>query len=114
VSAFAEVASCWFLIRSIGAPEPPLPPHHGLLLARGPFALDDELALFDQYRIDAIVTKDSGGAPTEAKLEAARRLRLPVVVVERPRRSDALTVPSVDAAARWVRALLGGVAITAE
>lgn len=52
--------------------------------ARGPFTLDGERALFDAARIDAIVSKNSGGAATEAKLAVAREKRLPVVMMRRP------------------------------
>jgi precorrin-6A/cobalt-precorrin-6A reductase len=61
-----------------------LPPYHELLLDRGPYALASELALIDRRAIDLIVTKDSGGEATEAKLAAARERRLPVILVERP------------------------------
>jgi precorrin-6A/cobalt-precorrin-6A reductase len=82
--AFASVGHAWFLIRSIAPPEPPLPPRHELLLDRGPYALEHERALIDRHDIDLIVTKDSGGEATEAKLQAARERRLPVIVVDRP------------------------------
>lgn len=84
VGAFAELTDQWFLIRAIDPPESALPPHHELLLARGPFSVADEKALLVDRRIDVLVTKDSGGAQTEAKLGAARELGLPVIVVDRP------------------------------
>lgn len=81
VEAFVG-ADAWFLVRAIEAP-PVLPPSSQLVLARGPFALDDERALLDRHRIDLVVAKDSGG-PTEAKLTAARERGVPVVLVDRP------------------------------
>jgi len=106
VGQFAQVADCWFLIRCIESPASPLPKHHALLLARGPYTLPDELALIDQHRIEVLVTKDSGGAPTEAKLAAARQKGLPVVVVGRPAstRTEASMVADVEQAAVWVTA----------
>lgn len=52
--------------------------------ARGPFTLDGERALFEQCRFDVVVSKNSGGAATEAKLEVARERGLPVVMLRRP------------------------------
>jgi precorrin-6A/cobalt-precorrin-6A reductase len=52
--------------------------------ARGPFTLEGERALFAQARIDVVVSKNSGGAATEAKLAVAREMRLPVVMMRRP------------------------------
>lgn len=80
LEAFAD-ADAWFVVRCITAPDAPVP-HGELLLQRGPFTLDGELALIDRYNIEMVITKDSGGpAP---KLEAARLRGLPVVVVRRP------------------------------
>ncbi|MCD2185930.1 cobalt-precorrin-6A reductase [Actinomycetospora soli] len=91
-------------VRLVRAIEPPdvLPPHAHLVLARGPFALDDERALLAEHRIDTIVAKDSGGA-TEAKLVAAREAGVVVVLVDRPAPpGGAEIVSSADAAAGWV------------
>jgi precorrin-6A/cobalt-precorrin-6A reductase len=105
VAAFADVASSWFLIRCVEPPAPPLPPHHELLLDRGPYTVAGELELLTRHAIDLIVTKDSGGESTWAKLEAACRLGLPVVVVRRPAGRAEPTVADAVAAFAWVRAV---------
>jgi precorrin-6A/cobalt-precorrin-6A reductase len=83
LAAFKD-SPAFFLIRAITAPDPPLPAHHELLLDRGPYDTQQELALIDRHAIDLIVTKDSGGNATEAKLIAARKRGLPVILVDRP------------------------------
>lgn len=99
LAAFAHLTELHFLVRSVEAPEPPLPPHTHVLLARGPFTVDDETALLRDHRVDVLVTKDSGGAATSAKLAAARTLALPVVVVRRPPLPEGVTaVPDVAGA----------------
>jgi precorrin-6A/cobalt-precorrin-6A reductase len=52
--------------------------------ARGPFLLEDERSLFVQRKIDVLISKNSGGSATEAKLEVARELRVPVLILKRP------------------------------
>ncbi|WP_405855209.1 cobalt-precorrin-6A reductase [Streptomyces sp. NBC_00090] len=74
----------WFLVRSVDAPEAPVPARAEILLDRGPFTLDGERELLARHRIDVLVTKDSGGAATAPKLTAAREAGVPVVVVRRP------------------------------
>jgi len=73
----------FFVVRALNAP-PTLPPHHELILAKGPFALIDELELIDRHRLTHLVTKDSGGP--DAKLQAARARDLSVIVIARPRK----------------------------
>lgn len=108
LGAFRDAADAWFLVRCVDPPEPAdLPPHHELLLDRGPYTLDGELDLIDRHAIDVIATKDSGGDLTVAKLDAARERGLPVVVVRRPPGPDVPTVDAVDAATAWVAARLG-------
>ena len=57
--------------------------------ARGPFTVDGERAFFAAIGADVVVSKNSGGRATEAKLEVARELGLPVVMLERPGLPDA-------------------------
>ncbi|GHB31951.1 precorrin-6A reductase [Streptomyces viridiviolaceus] len=96
LAAFAHLTELHFVVRSVEAPEPPLPPDTRVLLARGPFTVPDETALLREHRIDVLVTKDSGGEATSAKLTAARELALPVVVVRRPPLPPGVsTVPDV-------------------
>lgn len=99
-AAFAGIEGAWFLVRCITAPEPPLPPRRELLLARGPYTVEGEMALLERHRIDLVVTKNSGGRHTAAKVEAARRCQLPVVMVRRPQPPEVLTVRSVAGALR--------------
>ncbi|POX50136.1 cobalt-precorrin-6A reductase [Streptomyces sp. Ru71] len=91
LAAFAHLTDTHFVMRSVEPPEPPLPPRLDVLLARGPFTVADETALLREHRIDVLVTKDSGGEATAAKLTAARELGLPVVVVRRPPLPDSVT-----------------------
>jgi precorrin-6A/cobalt-precorrin-6A reductase len=60
----------------------------------------------EEHRIDALVTKNSGGDATAAKLVAARQLGLPVVVVSRPASPVGPLARSVDEALSWVDAAL--------
>jgi precorrin-6A/cobalt-precorrin-6A reductase len=100
-------SDAWFLIRAVTDPDAAaLPPHHRVLLSRGPYRYDDELALMRDHRIDALVTKNSGGDMTRAKLEAAAALEVPVVMVARPKLPDGVaTVSTVAEAVRWLDAL---------
>lgn len=104
LAAFAECPQ-WFLVRSVDAPEPPMPSRAEVLLDRGPFTLDGERALIARHGIDVLVTKDSGAAATAPKLQAAREAGIPVVVVRRPPVPAGVPVATtVDEAAAWLRA----------
>jgi precorrin-6A/cobalt-precorrin-6A reductase len=97
LAAFADTdAHC--VIRTITPPDVPLPRSHEVVLARGPFTLDDERrALGD---VDVLVARDSGG--DAAKLDAARELGVEVVMVRRPPRPAVPSVATVAEALAWL------------
>jgi precorrin-6A/cobalt-precorrin-6A reductase len=101
---FAALDGVWFLIRCVDPPDPPLPAQHKVILDRGPYTLDSELSLIDAHAVDVVVTKDSGGQLTIAKLDAARERELPVIIVRRPPRGEAEAVAEVQDAVHWVLA----------
>lgn len=105
LAAFADLPHR-FVIRTVDPPEPPLPADAHVVLARGPYTLDGERALMQEHAVRTLVTKDSGGAMTAAKLDAARELGVAVVMVDRP--SPPCGVPTVAAPAdvlSWLSAL---------
>lgn len=91
----------WFLVRTIEPAERCLP-NARWLAERGPFRLEDELALLREHRVDVVVTKASGGEATYPKLAAARQLGLPVIMVRRPPPPAGPVVDSVAAALAWL------------
>jgi precorrin-6A/cobalt-precorrin-6A reductase len=103
VGAFAALPGR-VLVRAVDPPDDPLPAGAVLLLARGPFTVDEEEALMRDHGVDVVVSKDSGGHMTEAKLLAARRLGLPVVLVRRPPLPPGVeVVTTVEEALAWLR-----------
>ena len=103
VAPFAD-SDAWFLIRVVTPPEvDALPRNHEVLLSRGPYGYDDEYKLLRDNTIDALVTKNSGGRLTEAKLAAADALGVAVVMIDRPPLPPGVrTVSTVDEAVDWV------------
>ena len=104
LGAFSAVADAWFLIRCVDPPAVALPARHELLLDRGPYTLAGEGELMDRHRVDLLITKDSGGPMTAAKLDAAAARGVGVIVVRRPAAPDAVCVDSVAAALDWALA----------
>lgn len=84
LAAFADDAAHDFLVRSIDPPAGKPLVRMTVLLDRGPYTVGSELLVLRQHNVAVLVTKNSGGSMTSAKLVAARELGLPVVVVDRP------------------------------
>ncbi|MDT0223280.1 MULTISPECIES: cobalt-precorrin-6A reductase [unclassified Gordonia (in: high G+C Gram-positive bacteria)] len=107
VGVFAGIDSAWFLIRVVDAPTGALPPHHEVLRSRGPYDHRSERELLRDNDIDLLVTKNSGGTLTSAKLAAAAELGIAVIMVDRPAEPDTPVVSDVGAARNWLEELSG-------
>jgi precorrin-6A/cobalt-precorrin-6A reductase len=90
-----------FVVRRIEAGDVGLP-GADIVLGRGPFAVEDEIALFRARGIDCVLAKDSGGREARAKLDAARELGLPVVLIRRPDPPPGPATTSVGEARTWL------------
>lgn len=103
LAVFASDDRHRFLVRTVDPPQGPVPPHMTLLLDRGPYTLAGELELMREHAIGLLVTKDSGGAMTAAKLQAAHELGVRVVLVQRPPLpTGSEIVSTVPDAVQWV------------
>ena len=92
-----------FLVRTVDPPEGPVPPRMTLLLDRGPYTVEGESELMRSHGVGLLVTKNSGGPMTQAKLLAARDLRVHVVMVQRPQLPEgSVVVTTVAEAVRWL------------
>ncbi|HEY7750264.1 MAG TPA: cobalt-precorrin-6A reductase [Aestuariivirgaceae bacterium] len=96
MQAFTQRTDLSGVIRTIERPSEPVGDRWLLLLARPPFTVESELSLMRQHRIDLLVTKNSGGDQTAAKLTAARSMRLPVIMIERPAKPQAPTAATPE------------------
>jgi precorrin-6A/cobalt-precorrin-6A reductase len=107
LAPFAAAPQHFYLVRSIEPIGEALAvPHLRTLRARGPFDEAGERALLESEHIEVIVTKNSGGSATYAKIAAARALGLPVVVGARPEKPAVDHVASVAAALDWIEVQL--------
>ena len=104
--AFAEQAAAHhFVLRVVDQTDEAIPlpaSSYQLIVARGPFALDDEIALLQRHAVDCIVSKNAGGSDTYAKIEAARALRLPVIMVNRPQLPTRMQCHTPQQAMDWL------------
>ena len=81
---FAARKDAWFLVRMVDQPPAPLPfARHALVTAKPGATADAEMALLASHAITHIVCRNSGGEGAYAKIEAARALGLPVIMIGR-------------------------------
>jgi precorrin-6A/cobalt-precorrin-6A reductase len=103
IAPFARAPQHRYLIRSVDPVDPPLPvPQARYILGRGPFDEEAERMLLLAHAIDAVVAKNSGGAATYGKIAAARRLGIPVLLLQRPTESANHAATTVEEAIAWL------------
>ena len=99
---FARCGQHHYLLRLVEAvPGVPLP-NAQVVIARGPFTVDGDRALLQEHGITHIVAKNSGGAGAAAKLEAARALGVPVIMISRPEVPERLIATTVAQVMQWL------------
>ncbi|MDE4062162.1 cobalt-precorrin-6A reductase [Phaeobacter gallaeciensis] len=103
IAAFSGKPGNHYLLRLVDPPEAPLPlPDKTVEIARGPFDVAGDRALMQAHGITHIVSKNAGGSGAEAKLQAARDLGLPVIMLARPKVPQRLTFGTVPAVMAWL------------
>ena len=77
-------------------------PDATLIISRGPFTVPGDTELLRRHQIRHIVAKNAGGSAARAKLDAARALGLPVVMIDRPALPPRHAVTTPDQVLRWL------------
>ena len=103
LAAFAAQPQHFYLLRLVDAPDAALPlPNTEIVLDRGPFTVAGDLALMRAHAITHVIAKNSGGKGASAKLQAARALQLPVIMIARPAIADRPIASNVAAVMDWL------------
>ncbi len=102
LAAFAARPDLRYLLRLVDPPDAVPLPRATVVVARGPFDADVDAALMRAHAVTHVVAKNAGGEGARAKLTAARRLGLPVVMVERPAQSARRLARSVAGVLDWL------------
>jgi precorrin-6A/cobalt-precorrin-6A reductase len=97
LAPFAARPQHAYTLRFADAPARALPmPDASVIVSRGPFTLAGDLDLMRSRDIEWIVARNAGGTGALAKIEAARQLRLPVVMIARPAPPERQSTESID------------------
>lgn len=104
LAPFIAREDVWFLYRGI-EPSGVVFAQGEALLQRPPFTLEGELGLMRRHEITHLVTKNSGGDKTYAKIEAATKLKIPIIAVERPVLPVVEGTQSIPDVVRWANKL---------
>ena len=103
LAEFAPNPQHFYLLRLVDPPKDPLPfPDCHVVVDRGPFSEDGDLALMQEHGIELVVSKNAGGTGAAAKIRAARKLGLPVIMIDRPAIPPRAEAHGVDEVLRWL------------
>lgn len=105
LAEYATAPQHFYVVRSIDEVAEKTLPNAEYITSRPPFSIENERELMQKYKVDYLITKNSGGADTENKLIAARELKIPVILIKRPVRPDALHVETANEAIIWLQSL---------
>ena len=104
LEAFAAQPQHDYLLRLVDAPSDPLPlPKAQVVVSRGPFTKEGDKALMQKHKTQLVVSKNAGGTGARAKLDAARDLGLPVLMIDRPVLPPRTELATPTDVLRWLR-----------
>ncbi len=86
LAALSGRGDLWLVARLVGRPSCIIPPRWRILCERPWRGVAGELALLRGVRAELAICRNSGGRAGRAKVEAARLLGLPVIMIARPER----------------------------
>ncbi|GAA6158527.1 cobalt-precorrin-6A reductase [Ruegeria sp. HU-ET01832] len=99
---FATQPQHRYLLRLVDEPGTLPSPNCDVVVSRGPFTLADDQALMQRHKIQLVVSKNAGGLGARAKLDAARALGLPVLMIDRPALPQRVELSSVAQVLDWL------------
>jgi precorrin-6A/cobalt-precorrin-6A reductase len=103
IAPFAAKPQHAYALRFVDAPEGALPlPDAEVIVSRGPFTLASDRALMTSRKIDILVARNSGGKGARAKIDAARELGIPVIMIARPALPERPQVESIEKVLAWL------------
>jgi len=103
IAPFAARPQHAYTLRFVDAPEGALPLRDAeVIVSRGPFTLEGDRELMRSRGIDRLVARNSGGLGARAKIDAARELGLPVIMIARPALPERARVESVEEVLAWL------------
>jgi precorrin-6A/cobalt-precorrin-6A reductase len=103
VAPFASKPQHAYTLRFVDTPDDTLPLSDAeVIVSRGPFTLEDDRELMRSRGIGLLVARNSGGDGARAKIDAARELGLPVIMIARPALPERPRVETVEEVLAWL------------
>ena len=103
LEAFSKLKDIWFLVRMIDQPVTSIDlADHQIIIGHPPFEMVAERELLLSNRIDALVSKNSGGSATMGKITAAIENEIPIILLRQPAKLPGLWTSSVDDCLQWL------------
>ncbi len=99
---FAAQPQHHYLLRLVDEPGALPLPNCDVVVSRGPFTVEDDRALMQQHGIELVVSKNAGGTGARAKLDVARALGMPVLMIDRPALPQRTELSSVAQVLGWL------------
>lgn len=103
LAPFAAKPQHAYMLRFVDAPDGSLPlPNADLIVSRGPFTLEGDRELMRSRGIAWLVSRNAGGDGARAKIDAARELKLPVIMIARPQLPQRPSVEHAEDVLAWL------------